>query len=209
MEGITMRTRAAIGVSMLTALVLVLGGTWASAQQAGQKEMTAEQKAMMEKWQQVATPAEGHKKLEPMAGEWTVKATMHETPDQPPTVSNGTATNEWVLGGRFLKQTFHGEFNGMPFEGVGFTGYDNYKKKYIGVWMDSMGTMMMTLVGSVDASGKVFTMTSEVDDFMTGKAMKTREVTRIVDANHHTFEMYGPDPKGKEFKMMEMTYTRK
>jgi hypothetical protein len=39
--------------------------------------------------------------------------------------------------------------------------------------------------------------------------MKWRSVTRIVDDNTHVFEMYGTDKKGKEEKMMEITYTRK
>jgi Protein of unknown function (DUF1579) len=204
-----MRTRVFFGVLSLTVLMILVGGSWVGAQQAGQKEMTAEQKAMMEQWQKMATPAEGHKRLEPVVGDFSTKVTMWETPGQAGQTSAGSAKNEWVLGGRFVRETFHGEYMGMPFDGVGFTGYDNYKKKYIGSWVDSMGTAMMTLTGTVDASGKVFTMLSDMDDFMTGKVMKVRAVTRIVDANQHVFEMYGPDPKGKEFKMMEIVYTRK
>jgi hypothetical protein len=44
---------------------------------------------------------------------------------------------------------------------------------------------------------------------MTGKPAKIRTVTRIVDPNQHVYEMYAPDPKGNEFKMMEIVYTRK
>jgi hypothetical protein len=31
----------------------------------------------------------------------------------------------------------------------------------------------------------------------------------MADNDHHTFEMWGPDPTGKVFKMMEIQYTRK
>jgi hypothetical protein len=103
----------------------------------------------------------------------------------------------------------HGDVNGMRFEGLGYTGYDNFKKQYVGAWMDTMGTMMMTMTGSADPSGKVLTATSTIDDITTGKKVVVREVTRIVDANKHIFEMYGADPSGKEFKMMEAVYTRK
>jgi hypothetical protein len=44
---------------------------------------------------------------------------------------------------------------------------------------------------------------------VTGKPMKVRTVTRIVDANKHVMEMFGPDRSGKEFKMMEIVYTKK
>jgi hypothetical protein len=83
------------------------------------------------------------------------------------------------------------------------------KKKYVGTWMDTMGTMVMMMMGTADPSGKVITMTGTMDDFMTGKPMQLRTVTRIVDANKHVMEMFGPDPAGKEFKMMEIVYTRK
>jgi hypothetical protein len=39
--------------------------------------------------------------------------------------------------------------------------------------------------------------------------MKCRAVTRLVDDNTFVFEMYGARKKGKEEKMMEITYTRK
>jgi hypothetical protein len=52
-------------------------------------------------------------------------------------------------------------------------------------------------------------MTGTMDDVFTGKPTKLRTVTRIVDANKHVMEMFGPDPAGKEFKMMEIVYTRK
>ena len=31
----------------------------------------------------------------------------------------------------------------------------------------------------------------------------------VVDNDHHMMEMWGPDPTGKNYKMMEITYTRK
>ena len=39
--------------------------------------------------------------------------------------------------------------------------------------------------------------------------MTYRSVTRIVDEDTHVFEMYSIAGKGKEVKMMEITYTRK
>jgi len=55
----------------------------------------------------------------------------------------------------------------------------------------------------------VLTFTSTMDDVVSGKSMTVREVSRVVDANRHVFEMYGPDKTGKEFKTMEIVYTRK
>jgi hypothetical protein len=48
-----------------------------------------------------------------------------------------------------------------------------------------------------------------MDDFMTGKKCEIKQVVSVVDNDHHVFEMWGPDPAGKVFKMMEIHYTRK
>ncbi len=197
----------ALGVAVALRLAAV---PVAGAQQQGEApKMSPEQQAAMETYMKLATPGAAHKALDPMIGSWSVAMTMWEKPGAPPQNGGGTAENSWVLGGRFVRQEFDGEFGGMKYQGLGFTGYDNYKKKYVGTWMDTMGTMMMHMQGSADASGKVFTLGSTVDDAMTGKAIKVKTVTRIVDANKHVMEMFGPDPAGKEFKMMEIVYTRK
>ena len=203
-----MRTRTVVSAVGL-ALCLALGMSALVGAQQGERKLTPEQQATMDAWMKVATPGEGHKALEPMIGSWNVKSTMWEKPGAPPELGSGTAENSWVLGGRFVKGDFQGELGGMKFQGLGYTGYDNFKKKYVGSWMDTMGTMMMTTIGTVDPSGKVFTATSTMDDIMTGKPMTVREVTHIVDNNKHVMEMFGPDLSGKEFRMMELVYTRK
>ena len=200
----------AFAVGSALALVFALAAPCAFAQQQAEKpKMTAEQPAAMEAWMKVATPGEGHKVLEPMIGSWNVKSTSWEAPGAPPQEGSGTAEDSWVLGGRFVREDFQGEFGGMKFQGLGYTGYDNFRKKYVGTWMDTMGTTFMVMTGTADPSGKVLTATSTMDDVVTGKPMKLRTVTRIVDANKHVMEMYGPDRSAKEFKMMELVYTRK
>jgi hypothetical protein len=99
--------------------------------------------------------------------------------------------------------------NGMPFNGVGVTGFDNVIGKYVWTWIDNMGTGIMTGVGTADASGKVLTMIGTMNDPMTGKPSKSRMVTTIIDDDHHTFEMFGTPPGGKkEVKMMTIDYVR-
>jgi hypothetical protein len=62
--------------------------------------------------------------------------------------------------------------------------------------------------GTADASGKVFTYFGETPDPPAGKYVKSRAVVTIIDSNTRKFESFGPGPDGKEFKMMEMLYTR-
>lgn len=181
----------------------------ASLAQEPKKAPSAEEKAQMEAMMKAATPGDMHKKLSPMVGTFDVKVTMWNMPGQPPTDSSGTAVDTWVLGGRFVEERFTGNFMGMPFTGIGYTGYDNVRKEYVGTWMDNFGTQMMVSSGNVGADGKTYNFTSSMSDPMSGKTMPVQEKVTVTDDDHHVMEMWGPGPDGKMFKMMEITYTRK
>lgn len=189
--------------------LLAAGAAAAQDAKPADKPMSAEQKAMMEAWARFATPAEGHKALAGMVGTWDAEVTSWMEPGQPPTKSKGTSENRMVLGGRWVESKFTSVMMGQPFEGLGYTGYDNYKKKYIGTWMDTMSTAAMMSEGTSDAAGKVTTSTSTMDDFMTGKSATIKMITTIVSPDHHVFEMWGPDPSGKNVKQMEIVYKRR
>ena len=193
----------------LCAGLLVVGVAAAQDAKPAEKPMSAEQKAMMEAWQKFATPAEGHKALAGMVGAWDAEVTSWMEPGAPPMKSKGTSENRMVLGGRWVESKFTSEMMGQPFEGLGYTGYDNYKKKYIGTWQDNMSTAVMVSEGTFDTAGKVMTSTSTMDDFMTGKTANIRMTTTIVDPDHHVFEMWGPGPDGKVAKQMEIHYRRR
>jgi hypothetical protein len=120
----------------------------------------------------------------------------------------GTSEQKMLLGGRYLQQEFAGEMMGSPYNGIGFTGYDNHTRKYVSTWMDSMSTGLMYFEGTAGADGKTITQTARYDDPVQGP-MQWRTVTRIVDDNTFLFEMYSTGKSGKEVKMMEITYTRK
>jgi hypothetical protein len=168
-----------------------------------------DEKAVMEAMAKAGTPGEAHKKLEPMVGTFDTKAKMWMDPSKPAEESSGKTESKWVLGNRFVQENYEGTFMGQPFSGMGYWGYDNITKKYTGTWMDSMGTAMMNSTGKVDASGKVMTYTAMMNDPMTGKLCKITEKVTVADNDHHTMEMWGPDPSGKNYKMMEITYIRK
>jgi hypothetical protein len=165
--------------------------------------------AMMEAMMKAGVPGDPHKRLDCLVGSWDTKITFWMMPGADPMSSAGTSTNQWVMGGRYLEQRYKGDFAGAPFEGLGYTGYDNVKKQYWGTWMDNMSTSMMTSVGSASSDGKTWEFTATMSDPMTGKDSTSKEKITIHDANHHTMEMWGPGPDGKDFKTMEIGYTRK
>lgn len=167
------------------------------------------QDEMMKAWMAMSTPGAPHKALENAVGSWDVKVKSWMAPGAPPTESTGTSENKMILGGRFLEQHYEGTMMGGPFSGVGVTGYDNYKKKVVSTWIDSMSTTIMVMQGTLDKSGKVITSWGTMDDVVAKKPMKVKSTVTIVDADHHSYESWSAGPDGKMVKNLEIHYTRK
>ena len=159
-------------------------------------------------YQEVATPGAPHGLLAEMAGSWSVQSRCWMDSSAPPMESDGDAEQRMVLDGRFLQQDYSGVMMGGPFQGIGFTGYDNHTKKFVSTWMDTMGSGIYYFEGSADESGKRITQTCNYDDPVRGP-LHWRSVLTIVDHDRLECEMYITDKSGKEEKMGEMTYTRK
>ena len=193
-----------------TLLVLALmAASLAMAADTPKADKAAQQKAAMDAMMKAATPGEAHKKLNSMAGTFDAKVKMWMEPGAQPMESSGKAVNEWVLGGRWLQQRFDGTFMNAPFSGIGYTGYDNIRQTYVGTWMDTMSTSVMSSSGSPDATGKNWTFSGMMMDPMSGEAVNYEEKITVNDNDHHVFEMFAPSPTGIMYKMMEISYSRK
>lgn len=189
--------------------VLVFGLSFSASAAEPGKAMTPEQQAMMQQMEKFSSPSDAHKQLEPMAGNFTFTTKAWMKPGDKPMEGKGTITNAWVYGGRFLKRDFKMECNGQTMEGTGYSGYDNVRGEYQDIWLGSMGTGVMVSAGTYDAASKTFKIAGTASDPMTGnKAKPFRGEVKIVSNDKHVFMMFDKGPDGKEFKMMEETYTR-
>ena len=168
----------------------------------------AEDPAAMEAMKKIGAPGEKHAALKPLVGKWTTTVKFWSAPNATPEVSSGTSEKMMVLGDRFLKEDYTGTMMNMPFNGIGMTGYDNVKQSYVATWSDTNSTAVINLEGSADGSGKVITTTGECKNPMTKKPMKMKMVTRIEGNDRHVFENWMRDPKGKEYRAVEIVYTR-
>ncbi len=172
---------------------------------------------MKKGWQLYAFPGPEHEKLEFFEGEWDVTTSMWMEGAPDPVRSTATLSSTLIFGGRFLQSKMWGtttfESNGemveIPVEGIGYTGYDNFKKKFVGVWIDNHYTGIFYSEGLADPTGKVYTYFGTHDDWQTGAHDKPMKyVDRILDDNTVTSEFYdisGP----QERKFMEMRSARK
>lgn len=174
-----------------------------------EKAMDPKMAMMMEKCMAYATANENHKVLNVFVGQWEHTAKMWMDPAQPPMESNGTNTNEWLYNGKFLKQTAKGQVMGMPFEGMGITGYDNILKKYVSFWLDTMGTGFMMASGTYDATTKTIKETGAMPNAMTGEtAQSFRAEWKLIDNDHYTYDVFIKSADGKESPMLSLSYKR-
>jgi len=154
-------------------------------------------------------PGPEHEQLKQMAGTWDAQVKFFPEPGKPPQESKGEYTAKLDVGGYFLTTEVKGQmFPGQPFHGRGITGYDSFKKKYTGVWVDSMSPAIYTTQGAFDRAGKVFTETMEGPD-PTGKPMKMTMTTEIKSKDSMIVKMFAPGEGGKTHQVMEILYTRR
>jgi Protein of unknown function (DUF1579) len=175
----------------------------------GQKapEMTPAQKAEMEAYMKAGTPGAEHKWLASAAGNYTVVSRNWSAPDAKPSEDKGTAKRSMVLDGRVMVEEFTGAMTGAPFRGQGMMGFDNVSGKYWSTWLDSMSTGLFVSEGTCDAK-HACTFAGSWNDPITRKPRQARIVTRWSSPTTEAFEMWMKDKQGKEYKSMEMIYTK-
>ena len=136
-----------------------------------------------------ASPGKEHAFLEKFVGTWEVSSPM----------GTGVETATLTCGGLWLVSDFKGSMMGQDFSGHGIMGYDPEKKKYVGVWVDSMQAHLSTSEGEVDPTGKVFTAVAD----------EMKMIDQFTDDDTREFSMIAPGPDGQEATVMTLTYKRK
>ena len=149
------------------------------------------------------TPGPEHKQLQALEGTWDAKMKMEGAPA--PIVAVATYKSE--CGGLWLASEFKSDDPAFKFQGKGLDGYDTNKKKFVGIWVDSMSTGMMTMEGTHDEKTKTTTMFGQGYDH--GKLNKYKNVTKMPDADHQTFQMFMIGDDGKESLAFTIEYTRR
>jgi hypothetical protein len=163
--------------------------------------------AMMAQWQAAMTPSEGHARLMPMVGTWRATTTFTMAPGAPEQVSEGSSVHRLVLGGRYLEQVYKGTSMGMPFEGMGFTGFDNVRKRYVGIWMDTFGTGIMNSISTGEPTDDKIEFACEAIE-PSGQKRIFDATVRIKGHDRHSYEMWTNGPNGKPYRVMFIDYER-
>lgn len=169
------------------------------------QEPTAEQMEMIEK---LTKPGEFHELLKDFVGTWNAVVKMWVSPDSPPVVSKGQATFKLIFDGRYIEGEYLGEYMGAPFKGKSLIGYDNIKKEFFSVWIDNFSTGNMTSTGKYDTDTKKFLFHASMYDPYSDQTLEMREEAYFASKDEYISTTYAKPTGGKEFKNMEIKYTR-
>lgn len=205
--------------TLLAPLALALAGSFALAQppKDAKPEKQPEFKAPagwteadMQACMEAGVPGPNHQVLAKSIGTWRGKTTMWMAPGAQPITSECATTVSDFMDGRFTKWEMSGDVPGMgAMKGMGLYGFDNLTQKFVATWVTNCGTNMMNGTGALSSDGKTFTWTYNITCPITKKPTTLRDIERHTGPDSITLETWGTDPKGgKEFKMLEATFTR-
>jgi hypothetical protein len=165
----------------------------------------ADQQALIK---QLATPGEHHQRLAPLEGKWKLAVKWRSGPADKWTQSQGTAEYRWILGRRFLQESFQYDMGGQSLEWLGLYGYDNYQQQYTAAWVDNMGTNTEFASAQFDPAAKTFTFLGEQDDPPTKGKRQFKWIVALDGPDRLRFESYDQSPPGTYYKNTEISATR-
>jgi len=159
-----------------------------------------EMEAGMMKMMEAGTPGEHHKVLDTLIGEWTGFVRIRMDPSIEPDQMSTTITREWILGGRYVKETVTSETERGRFEGIGIVGYNNLEGLYEVGWIDSMSTGIFTEQGYFEATKKTFHFNGTHRDPMGGGLILTQSHLDISNPDRHVMRGNMPGPDGTPYE---------
>jgi hypothetical protein len=155
--------------------------------------------------QETGKPGPEHEVLKHFEGTWDAVVKFEA---EKPQVSKGVGVFRLECGGMWLVSEFTGEFGGAKFQGRGIDGYDQEKKKYFGVWVDSLAPSPTISDGTYDPQEKslTFLSTGKGPD---GKPTQTRSVTSLKEKDRLLVQMFTKAEEGTEQLLMTIEYSRR
>ncbi|MGI9517778.1 MAG: DUF1579 domain-containing protein [Pirellulaceae bacterium] len=159
---------------------------------------------------QFPTASEEHKILKQEEGDWDASITMYMGPAgpyDPPQTSPGKESNR-MIGDFWIVSDFSGDFEGMPFTGLGQFGFDPAQQKYVGTWIDSFSPNATKMVGTYDAETRTMSYDT-IGVGMDGNPSKGKNVVVYESEDKRTMTMYAAAPGTDDMiKVMDIVYTR-
>lgn len=193
-------------IALLLASIVV--ATVGLAQELPLDKKTMSEKTGMQIPEKQVGPTPHHHHLSKLAGTWTGQVRIYPRGGEEARDSRSFAVSKMVLGDRFLRTEYKGDYLGHSVLGIGLDGFDTTTGEHVGIWADSMGTAITTLRGSCDESGKTITMYGESIDPATGKTIKSRSTTVLQSTSRYTYEIATLNEKGEYVPEVRIIFSK-
>jgi hypothetical protein len=146
-------------------------------------------------------PLAQHKQLQKGVGTWEGTLTMF----MPDTPVQAVPAKEVVqpIGEFWTQSTFTCNFMGMDFVGTGCMGYDPYKERYVGTWIDNMTTELAVMTGEMDLDGNTLVMRYTARDPDSGVPTPHRIETTF-QGDSYTSDFFHGAGSGTKMMTIEM-----
>jgi len=154
-------------------------------------------------------PQAEHEWLMKFVGDWNAEVEMFMEPGQPSEKARGTESVR-AIGGFWIQTEYKGSFMDKPFTGTMTLGYDVDKKRFVGTWVDSMGSHLWTYEGTLNASKTTLTLEAEGPcPAAPGKLMKFEDSMELKSADHRVLSSSMQGENGEWVRAMTIEYRRK
>ncbi len=154
-----------------------------------------------------------HQLLLPLTGTWYYVLKYWAKEGVEPQISTGTATNEMILGGKYLlsKTSLILNIGGqnIPYESWEILGYDKNKKAFTSVKADSMHDGVVTGIGMYDEKLKKIEEKGIFKNPLDAKEHSYRSVLHFVDDGAYKRTFFITGKSGKEFHAVEINFERR
>ncbi len=147
--------------------------------------------------------AEANAILAEDAGVWDAETEIRTGPGETPMRQKAVSTNR-LVGGRWLTLDYKAD---SGFEGHGVYGWDAAKRKYTGIWVDSMQTAIAHGEGTWNPTKRIATY--EFTTTHGDKTVRYRETIERPDKDTRVYRNLVPGPDGTEFEMIHVAYKRR
>lgn len=170
-----------------------------------------EMQQMQQRWMEACVPGKWHRRLEYFLGKWdTVTQLRMGGMAGEGGRTKGQAEFRWLVDGRWLWMEGKGEMMGQKLSTYGITGYDNFRHKFVSVFVDDISTAMNTAAGLLDQEGNTKIEYGTIDEPMTGEVGKhVKYITRITDDDHFVFEVHDLGIGETNTLVFDVSYTRR
>ena len=169
-----------------------------------------EMRRMQERTKAATATTDHHEELSYFLGDWDLEIAF-VMPGAPAQKSRATARCEWVIQGRWIGEKVQGTLFGAPYQQFALRGYDSYAKNDVVATVQSMDNALLVARGVVvDPQRKISAVYGTLDEYTTDELGKPfKAVTRRVDADHYTVEVWDLGIGADGARVLEYRYARK